>query len=122
MIVALEDDVAPVGEEYLRLVPWENSGNIRIRVPSRVSFPGFPFPTMNSLVQRFSTTGAQAELRKAQNLVEDGESSEAMWGSEAGFANLAHGIPSFAVPAVPDVRVSCLQNDVVLCTSSHPHS
>jgi 20S proteasome subunit beta 5 len=59
---------------------------------------------MNSLVQRFSTTGALSELKKTQKLVEDGESSDAMWGSEAGFANMAHGVPAFAVPAVPDAR------------------
>lgn len=64
---------------------------------------------MNSLVQRFSTTATSplAALSKAAKVVndEDDEFSDAAWGSEAGFGNIAKGVPSFAVPAVADVRL-----------------
>lgn len=58
---------------------------------------------MNSFSQRFSTTSALTELRKAQNQTEDGEFSDAAWGSEAGFGSLAKGVPTFSMAAVPDV-------------------
>ena len=59
---------------------------------------------MNSFVTRFSTTGPAAELRKAKELLgEDGGDLDAMWGSQAGFGNLASGVPKFNIPAVPDV-------------------
>lgn len=61
---------------------------------------------MQSFAKRFATTGPLAELRNIQNEAEDGESSDAMWGSEAGFGNVAHGVPTFSVPAVPDVIIS----------------
>ncbi|PSR83067.1 hypothetical protein PHLCEN_2v5871 [Hermanssonia centrifuga] len=58
---------------------------------------------MNSFAERFSTTSAAAEIRKAKETFGDDEDgSEAMWGSEAGFGNLARGIPQFNVPDVPD--------------------
>ncbi len=64
---------------------------------------------MNSFAERFSTTSAAAEIRKAKETFGDDEDgSEAMWGSEAGFGNLARGIPQFNVPDVPDVRVNCV--------------
>lgn len=62
---------------------------------------------MNSIVNRYSTTTAESELRKAQAAAaEDGDFSDAMWGSEAGFGSLSKGIPMFKVPAVADVRIS----------------
>jgi 20S proteasome subunit beta 5 len=64
---------------------------------------------MNAFVSRFSTTGADAELRKVKEAAaEDGEFSDASWGSEAGFGTLAKGVPAFSVPAVHDV--SSVQN------------
>ena len=60
---------------------------------------------MNSLAEQFSTTSALSKLRNIKKLAEDEEISDAMWGSTAGFGNLAKGAPSFAVPNVPDVRV-----------------
>jgi hypothetical protein len=60
---------------------------------------------MNTLVSRFSVSGPEAELRKARAIaVEDGEFEDGAWGSAAGFGSLAHGVPAFGVPAVPDVR------------------
>ena len=58
---------------------------------------------MNSLASRFSSTGVEAELRRAQALADDDEMTDAMWGSEAGLGTLASG-HAFAVPSVPDVR------------------
>jgi len=64
---------------------------------------------MNSFVNRFSTTGPASQLRKAHELsAEDGEFSDARWGSEAGFGSLANGVPSFAVPDVADVGMPSL--------------
>lgn len=67
---------------------------------------------MNSLVQRFSSTATSplAALSKAAKVVtdDDDDFSDAAWGSEAGFGNIAKGVPSFAVPAVADVRVIIL--------------
>lgn len=61
---------------------------------------------MNTFVNRFSTTGAASELRRAHiAAAEDEEFSDAMWGSDAGFGSLAKGVPSFSVPAVADVSV-----------------
>ncbi|KAJ7587397.1 proteasome component pts1 [Mycena floridula] len=59
---------------------------------------------MDRLAQRFSTTGALTELRKTQKMAEDGEFSDAMWASDAGFGSLAKGIPTFTVPDVPDIQ------------------
>jgi 20S proteasome subunit beta 5 len=59
---------------------------------------------MNTFVDRFSTTSSAAELRRAKQILgDDEEGTEAMWGSEAGFGNLASGIPTFNIPAVADV-------------------
>ena len=60
---------------------------------------------MNTFVERYSTTSPISQLRKAQRLLvdEDGELSDAAWGSEAGFGNLAKGLPTFTVPDIPDV-------------------
>jgi hypothetical protein len=80
------------------------------RRPPTTHFPS-PYTlsdrTMNAFVSRFSTTGADAELRKARAEADDAElgDADAAWGSAAGFGALAHGAPSFAVPAVPDVRL-----------------
>ncbi|KAJ7632826.1 20S proteasome subunit [Roridomyces roridus] len=58
---------------------------------------------MNSLVDRFSTTSAQSEIRRAQALAADDEEfSDAAWGSEAGFGSLAKGVPTFSVPSIAD--------------------
>lgn len=62
------------------------------------------YAAMNSLVSRFSTSGPEAELRKARAAaVEEGDFEDAAWGSEAGFGSLANGVPTFSVPSVPDV-------------------
>ena len=58
---------------------------------------------MNTFVNRFSSTNAAKELKKDDYALEDGQFSDAMWGSEAGFGSLAKGVPNFTVPAVPDV-------------------
>lgn len=60
---------------------------------------------MNSLVQRFSNTGPVAQIEKARRAAaEDGEDfGDAAWGSEAGFGSVAKGVPTFTVPAIPDV-------------------
>jgi 20S proteasome subunit beta 5 len=60
---------------------------------------------MNSIVNRFASTSAANELRSDDFAAEDGEFSDAMWGSEAGFGSLAKGVPNFTVPAVPDVSI-----------------
>jgi 20S proteasome subunit beta 5 len=62
---------------------------------------------MNSFVERYSTTSPISQLRRAQRLATDEceEFSAAAWGSEAGFGNLAKGLPTFTVPDVPDVSV-----------------
>jgi 20S proteasome subunit beta 5 len=57
---------------------------------------------MNTFVNRFASTSVTNELR---NCDDDGEFSDAMWGSEAGFGSLAKGVPTFTVPAVPDVSI-----------------
>jgi len=68
---------------------------------------------MNSLAQRFTSQGPIAQLIKGKNLVaEDDDFSDAAWGSEAGFGNLAKGVPTFAVPAVPDVRARILLSEM----------
>jgi 20S proteasome subunit beta 5 len=60
--------------------------------------------TIHAFVNRFSTTSAASELRKARALIaEDEDFSDAMWGSEAGFGSLAHGVPSFSIPDIADV-------------------
>lgn len=68
---------------------------------------------MNSFVDRFSTTSAVSQLRRAQRLAEEEDDcSDAAWGSEAGFGNIMKGGPSFNVPNVPDVSVIfCLLNE-----------
>ncbi len=58
---------------------------------------------MNTFAERFSTTGALAELRRAQKEVDEEEFSDAAWGSEAGFGSLAKGVPTFSVPNIADV-------------------
>jgi len=61
---------------------------------------------MNSFVERYSTTNPTSQLRRAQRLAdEDEEFSDAAWGSQAGFGNLANGPPTFAVPDIPDVSL-----------------
>lgn len=59
---------------------------------------------MNSFVEQYSTTNLVSQLRRAQRLAEEeDEISDAAWGSQAGFGNLAKGLPTFTVPDVPDV-------------------
>jgi 20S proteasome subunit beta 5 len=58
---------------------------------------------MNTFANRFSTSGIEAEIRKATAVSDNEELSDAMWGSEAGFGSLVNG-HSFNIPAVPDVR------------------
>ena len=54
---------------------------------------------MNTLVERFSSTGPAAELRRArQVLAEEDDVADVM-----SFGNLASGVPKFNIPAVPDV-------------------
>ena len=55
---------------------------------------------MNTLVQRFSTTGPAAEIRKAKEVL--GEEDDVV--DVMGFGNLASGVPKFSIPSVPDVR------------------
>jgi hypothetical protein len=70
--------------------------------------------TMDSFVSRFSSTGPEAELRKAKaDLSEDGEFEDAAWGSEAGFGSLANGVPSFGVPSVNDVSASWISKEIL---------
>ncbi|KAJ6474892.1 20S proteasome subunit [Mycena sanguinolenta] len=60
---------------------------------------------MHSSITRFSQTSAQSEFRRAQAFTSDeGDltSSDAAWGSQAGFGNLSHGVPTFTVPEVAD--------------------
>lgn len=62
---------------------------------------------MHAFLTRFSTTGAECEFRRAQAFTTDEgdlHTSDAVWGSQAGFGNLSAGIPTFAVPDVADVR------------------
>lgn len=59
---------------------------------------------MNSFVERYSTTSLISQLRRAQNIADEDEKlSDTVWGSVAGFGNLARGPPTFTVPDVPDV-------------------
>ncbi len=61
---------------------------------------------MNTFVDRFSTTSAVSQLRRAQRLAEEEDDiSDVAWGSQAGFGNIMKGAPSFNVPDIPDVRV-----------------
>lgn len=59
---------------------------------------------MNSLIQRFagSSSGIELQKRNATVVDDDGELSDVMWGSMAGFGSLAKGVPTFTVPSVPD--------------------
>ena len=60
---------------------------------------------MNSLTERFATTGYAAELKRAKDVLgEEEDGMDLMWGSQAGFGNLANGVLKFNIPAVPDVR------------------
>ena len=58
---------------------------------------------MNSLVSQFASTGHEVELRRARQAFEDDDESLEMWGSQAGFGPLSKGVPTFSMPAVPDV-------------------
>lgn len=61
--------------------------------------------TMNTFVDRFSTTSAVSQLRRAQRFAEEEDDlSDVAWGSQAGFGNIMKGAPSFNVPDIPDVR------------------
>lgn len=65
---------------------------------------------MNSLANRFSTTGHSSELKRAQAFIEGEEFVDSAWGSEAGFGSLAKGVPNFTVPSVPDVSTIVFRN------------
>jgi len=60
---------------------------------------------MNALVSKFSTTDADSEIRTALDIAENDGLTDAMWGSQAGFGQLARG-HTFNIPPVPDVRFS----------------
>lgn len=65
---------------------------------------------MNTFAERFLSTGAAVEIRRARELVDDDEDlSDAMWGTEGGFGNIVKGVPKFAIPSVPDVRLQQLR-------------
>lgn len=104
-------------ERHSRLGSPARIGDLKVchvleRLPSaltrRAPSPPIALPhTMNTLVSRYSTTTAESEIRKAKAAaVEDGDFSDAMWGSDAGFGSLAQGVPMFKTPSVVDVRVS----------------
>ncbi|KAJ7845119.1 20S proteasome subunit [Mycena olivaceomarginata] len=60
---------------------------------------------MHSLLTKFSKTAAESEFTRSQAFTDDGDlySYDATsWGSQAGFGNLSHGIPSFEIPEVAD--------------------
>ena len=58
---------------------------------------------MNSFVTRFTASKVLGGAHSST--VEDGEFSDASWGSAAGYGSLANGVPSFFVPDVPDVSL-----------------
>lgn len=59
---------------------------------------------MNTFLERYSSTNAVSQLRRAQRLAdEEDEFADAAWGSQAGYGQLMNGLPSFTVPNVPDV-------------------
>lgn len=60
---------------------------------------------MNALVNKFSGTSYDDELRRAQDELGDEELSGAMWGSSAGYGMLSKGVPTFNLPNVADVRI-----------------
>ena len=64
---------------------------------------------MNSLIDRYSKSSATVEIRRAKEMLEEEDGMDAMWGSQAGFATVASGLPKFTIPAVPDVSywVTC---------------
>lgn len=57
---------------------------------------------MNSFANRFSTNTTQLPNPEEDNF------SDATWGSEAGFGNIAMGVPTFSIPDVADVSDSYL--------------
>jgi 20S proteasome subunit beta 5 len=57
---------------------------------------------MNSLITRFASTSAHSGLQKALKEDEEG-GSDALWGSSGGFGNLVDGMPTFQIPAIPNV-------------------
>lgn len=61
---------------------------------------------MDSFVSKFSTTGADNEIRRAKNIADEDDLSDALWGSQAGFGQLVQG-HAFNIPSVPDVRYTC---------------
>lgn len=56
---------------------------------------------MNSIVSRYASSSAITQRDLDSDDVED--VGDAMWGSTGGFAIGAAGVPSFAIPRVPDV-------------------
>ncbi|KAJ3012380.1 hypothetical protein NUW54_g1888 [Trametes sanguinea] len=78
---------------------------------------------MNSFLTRYSSTTPEADIRKAKELYgEDDDVSEMIWGSAGGFGNLAKGVPTFKVPAVPDHGTTTLafryQGGVIVAVDS----
>jgi 20S proteasome subunit beta 5 len=60
---------------------------------------------MNSFVSKFSTAGAESEIKRAKDLADEDGLSDALWGSQAGFGQIVQG-HAFNIPPVPDVRYS----------------
>ena len=92
-------------------VPSFSTANASAASPQAHSSTTPPFKhhiqhNMNSFVERFSATSSAAELRKAREIYGDDEDGAGvMWGSEAGFGNVASGVPRFNIPAVADVCI-----------------
>lgn len=82
---------------------------------------------MNSLIQRYAGSGAvHIQKRNASIVDDDGDRSDAMWGSIAGYGSLAKGVPSFVVPSVPDVsgvpkRLLSSHSSKASCILEAPH-
>lgn len=75
---------------------------------------------MNSFADRFSSTGAAVEIRRARELTsDDDELSDAMWGTQGGLGNIAKGVHKFAIPAVADV---CLLGCEINCKTDFCHA
>lgn len=85
----------------------------------RCTFPQ-SFTTMNALVTRFSGSSYERERDNIADGFDDGGSTSAMWGSNAGFGNLKDGIPSFNLPSVPDVSHSSFERTMAVSLDLKP--
>lgn len=79
---------------------------------------------MNTLIQRYATSGAVSHLQKrnASIVGDDEDCSDAMWGSLAGYASLTKGVPSFVIPSIPDVSRRSRVTFVISLHRSQLHS